>query len=743
MINSFIFPAPERSSYTVDRLRDEAPQSGGIRCITLHIPPMIPPLCGGDGGDAHHFSFGVLLQHPSSPFLVLYAHPNAVDVGMMVEEMQYFARKAQVSVLLWEYHGYGVLKDDVDVVGSQPDAPEPGEEVLVDGMAAVYLYAIKELHVPSTQIILMGRSIGTGPSTFLAASTANAATPAADEPGGRRRGSNEGAEVSCLPSPAPLPPPLLLFLQAPFSSITECVHSVLAQQKMNLSFLQPLAGMMIADRFRNVDVIGSVPCHVLIQHGDRDSIVPHEHAVRLVQAAIRQGKDASTLHLHTSTGYNHNNLSVHEAAQILLHTLRSEVLRVAWSPHPLQLRVPLFHGAQRSVYRLLTRSQETTPPGDSAPWRSLAHFHDAVRVRILSTDHVRETQHLGGGGVPESFSSSSEIALHMLCGRSTTVPILLAGLSSFICRLAYVWSHIHPIEQKIAFQGRTTVRKRPFEESHRSSLRRVFEELIAVGGSPLGIYTSPGAFFGITFSPAGGCVCGTPLVELRWPTALIRDVLCMVELLVGQVPPPTPPAAATRGASSSVPTDDVHFYPFASADAASIPFALSGPQLDCLQLHVERILGFMPDREWVALQQLVRGGGVLRLREAATAPTRSLEDISEAAASLRQRQVTEQTNFQNEAGSFTEEWCVLLRQARQCATACGFHQYERTSDGAIVVDLDAAWPTARSLHREVLACLRSDGSGGCQASGGDDRPSVPSPTRVAVKRKSDEDCSMM
>ncbi|CUF60913.1 serine peptidase, putative [Bodo saltans] len=800
MINSFIFPAPEKSSYTVNSLHEEFAQfpaaQSGIRLIAVHIPPL-SSVTRTSTPSPH--SFGVLLQHPSSPFLVIYAHPNAVDVGIMLEEMSYFARKAQVSVLLWEYHGYGILQDDVDVVGSQSDAPEPGEEVLLDGITAVYRYVVHDLQVPPSQIILMGRSIGSGPSTWLAsqtsiiasrveAATGSQTSDVADDSDGSSHvqlatqtildSYVSGTAQMSLP---PLRPPLLLFLQAPFASIVECVRSVLAQQRINLSFLQPLAGMIIADRFRNADRIASVDSHIVIQHGDQDSIVPYDHALRLVQSATsavgnsigstsrqqqgsRSGRDG-LVHLHTSKGYGHNNLSAHEATQVMLHMLKRDSLKALWSPHPLNIRVPLYHHAHQSLYEKLSAGLAGAGRGT---WTTLAEFQNSF------FSYVRKC----GADNNETPRQRAETKLR---SRSSTATLLVCSIASFVCRLAHVWSYVRPIERKMISAAAQSLRSTSGGRvalSDRASLQRVFEEFISINGSPLGVYDAivcnapletarqlmaderDSAFvvFGLLFStdatpnPSNHTVeLGNTLLELRWPLGLVRDVLCIVEMLVMQTAAtPLPTTVASTAKDSSEASDGLNVFdgnPLISGSAETVPFVLSRAHVDRLQLHVERLTGHLPDVEWAAAQQLVRN---LFLRSVddqtvvATAPPTS-DDTIEA---IRHDELV----LIKKRDATLEEWNRLLLRVRKLATQAPGHSLcgvvvRQDETSATVASLDPCWTVARDLHREVLKRLRLSERAESADPSHEPHASLNSPLSAATttsnRKKSDEDCCVM
>lgn len=97
------------------------------------------------------------------------------------------------------------------------------------------------VNIPADQIILFGRSIGSGPSCYLA----------------------EKYHVAGV------------ILHAPFMSILRVVFSNL---RWTLWF----------DKFPNVDRVGNFDCPIYIVHGNRDEIVHISHAHRLWEACANK-----------------------------------------------------------------------------------------------------------------------------------------------------------------------------------------------------------------------------------------------------------------------------------------------------------------------------------------------------------------------------------------------------------------------------------------------------------------------
>jgi len=158
--------------------------------------------------------------------VILFFHGNAEDLGLSHAFVQHMRDQFKMNVLAVEYPGYGLLKHI-------PSSEKSVQEVVL----TVFRFVVDELRVAYEQIFLFGRSIGSGPATYLA---------------------------STFPVGG-------LILVAAFASINEVIRS--------------LAGSIIArafvERFPNISLIGNVSCPTLFIHGEKDSLVPPEQSVAL------------------------------------------------------------------------------------------------------------------------------------------------------------------------------------------------------------------------------------------------------------------------------------------------------------------------------------------------------------------------------------------------------------------------------------------------------------------------------
>jgi fermentation-respiration switch protein FrsA (DUF1100 family) len=134
--------------------------------------------------------------------LLLYFHGNAEDIGLAYDLLHVFGFKMKMHVLAIEYPGYGLYKTS-----------KPSEERIKSDAVLVYDYLTQCVGVKEEDIILWGRSMGSGPTSYLAS----------------------------------IRSPYALLLISPYLSIKEAAKSLLGWA----SFLT----FIVQEKFRNIDVI--------------------------------------------------------------------------------------------------------------------------------------------------------------------------------------------------------------------------------------------------------------------------------------------------------------------------------------------------------------------------------------------------------------------------------------------------------------------------------------------------------
>lgn len=146
----------------------------------------------------------------------------------------------------------------------------PSEEDCYADIEAAYDYLRKGLRVPAQNIVLYGRSLGSGPSCYLATKTALEAASS-------KQDGNSGPVGG-------------LILHAPFMSVFRVV-------------IDP-GCTLPGDKFVNVDVLPMVQSPTILIHGTSDQIVPFHHSERLFEAVPREHR-ARPLYIE---GMSHNNV---------------------------------------------------------------------------------------------------------------------------------------------------------------------------------------------------------------------------------------------------------------------------------------------------------------------------------------------------------------------------------------------------------------------------------------------------
>jgi len=147
----------------------------------------------------------------------------------------------------------------------------PSEDHCYADIDAAYNFLRKTLNVPAQNIVLYGRSLGSGPSCYLAVKTAQLAKP--------------DAEYAATNGPVGG-----LILHAPFLSVYRVVIDT--------------GCTLLGDKFPNIDVINMVKSPTILIHGTGDQIVPFHHSERLFDALPKEYR-ARPLYIE---GMSHNNV---------------------------------------------------------------------------------------------------------------------------------------------------------------------------------------------------------------------------------------------------------------------------------------------------------------------------------------------------------------------------------------------------------------------------------------------------
>lgn len=173
------------------------------------------------------------------PITILYSHANAEDLGCIYPWCKYLSRQLKVNIFAYDYTGYGL---------AMPEG-RPNETKCYADIDAAYDYLRLKLAIPASQIVLYGRSLGSGPSCYLAAQTSE----------------SQGEETVGG-----------LILHAPFMSVFRIVIES--------------GCTLLGDQFPNIDFIPSVETPTLLIHGRLDKVVPVEHSMYLYEKLSEESR---------------------------------------------------------------------------------------------------------------------------------------------------------------------------------------------------------------------------------------------------------------------------------------------------------------------------------------------------------------------------------------------------------------------------------------------------------------------
>lgn len=148
-----------------------------------------------------------------------------------------------MAVLGVEYPGYG------------PAEGVPNEKTVNDNVYTAYDYLVS-IGYPPQNIIIMGYSIGTGPSIQLAAELCKRKTP-----------------------------PGCLITIAAFSSIRDIVQDLKGSRVINI-----IAPMILMERWNSFENVAGVSCPAIFLHGELDTLIPCSHSVKLHSACKSRSK---------------------------------------------------------------------------------------------------------------------------------------------------------------------------------------------------------------------------------------------------------------------------------------------------------------------------------------------------------------------------------------------------------------------------------------------------------------------
>jgi abhydrolase domain-containing protein 17 len=168
----------------------------------------------------------VYLKNPQATYTILYSHGNGEDLGDIFSHLEQL-QGLGFNLFAYDYRGYGTSPGKPSVDGTAPE------------IQAAYDYLTQTAKVPGNRIIAMGRSVGGGPTMYLASHLAE----------------------------NPTAPPLAgLILESTFTSVFRVIVPV------------PLYPF---DKYPNADRLSRLTLPTLVIHGTDDRTIPFSHGQRL------------------------------------------------------------------------------------------------------------------------------------------------------------------------------------------------------------------------------------------------------------------------------------------------------------------------------------------------------------------------------------------------------------------------------------------------------------------------------
>lgn len=150
--------------------------------------------------------------------ILIYFHGNAEDLKSSYDLIDMLRSILNVHVVAVEYPGYGLYKGKCK------------EQAILYDAECVYKFICDELNYIGKDVLIFGRSIGTGPATYIA----------------------RYFDVGCL------------MLMSAYTSIKAVVRHLAGR----------LAQMIVKERFRNVDNMPFIKCPTFLVHGILDKLIP-------------------------------------------------------------------------------------------------------------------------------------------------------------------------------------------------------------------------------------------------------------------------------------------------------------------------------------------------------------------------------------------------------------------------------------------------------------------------------------
>ena len=187
-----------------------------------------------------------------SDVILLYFHSNYEDIGNSSSFLKLICKILNINALAVEYPNYGIYK-------SKNSA---NAESILNDADIVFKFINEVQNINESNIILMGRCIGSGPATYL-------------------------AKTHSVMS---------LILLSPLKSIKEAIKTMFPKLKIG-----EVIQTIVKERFNNMENISKVTSPILFIHGKKDNIIAPSHSLDLINKCKSPSK------LVSPNNMTHNN----------------------------------------------------------------------------------------------------------------------------------------------------------------------------------------------------------------------------------------------------------------------------------------------------------------------------------------------------------------------------------------------------------------------------------------------------
>lgn len=168
---------------------------------------------------------GYIIEQESEKYII-WSHGNAATIYFLKSYFEHLSNKLQVNIVAYDYQGYGKSEGTCS------------EQNCYEDLESVINYLVNDNNVNKENIILIGRSLGTGVTmNYISNNEWN--TP--------------------------------VMLISPYTSIMNVAHDLVSSTNcFESSFLFSVKPI---DKFKSIDKIANTTCPIKIIHGDNDNII--------------------------------------------------------------------------------------------------------------------------------------------------------------------------------------------------------------------------------------------------------------------------------------------------------------------------------------------------------------------------------------------------------------------------------------------------------------------------------------